>query len=218
MPIDNIPLAMPIKYDPYAGFVSAYDSNEKADQSDLLYWIADNPIAENPLLTSGALAGALAIPGAKEVYKGARAEGKGVLRSGAGVALKGLGRAFSPLPVAVIEAADIGSDVAKDKDLKERLTSPFSYMNLAFLENLAPSVARPAGALNKVKDYFTLANVGTKAEPGILSAALRMGLNPRTIAAVSRYAGIPGLIASTAYTGWDMFGRDLYDKYVGKND
>jgi len=215
MPIDNIPLAMPIKYDPYAGFVSAHDSNEKADQSDLLYWIADNPIAENPLLTSGALAGALAIPGAKEVYKGARAEGKGVLRSGAGVALKGLGRAFSPLPVAVIEAADIGSDIAKDKDLKERLTSPFSYMNLAFLENLAPSVARPAGALNKVKDYFTLANVGTKAEPGILSAALRMGLNPRTIAAVSRYAGIPGLIASTAYTGWDMFGRDLYDKYIG---
>lgn len=214
----NSPLAMPIKYDPYAGFVSAHDSNEKVDQSDLLYWIADNPIAENPLLTSAALTGALAVPGGKEVYKGARAEGKGAIRSGARVALKGLGRAFSPLPVAVIESADIGSDIAKGTDLKERLTSPLSYMNLAFLENLAPSVARPAGALNKVKDYFTLANVGTKAEPGILSAALRMGLNPRTIAAVSRYAGIPGLIASSAYTGWDMFGRDLYNKYIDKND
>ena len=218
MPIDNIPLAMPIKYDAYAGFVDALNPNQKADQSDLLYWIADNPIAENPILTSLGLTGALAVPGGKEVYKSARAEGKGPIRSGARVALKGLGRAFSPLPVAVIEAADIGSELAKGNDLKEHFTSPLSYMNLAFLENLAPSVARPAGALNKIKDYFTLANVGTKAEPGILSAALRMGLNPRTIAAVSRYAGIPGLIASTAYTGWDIFGRDLYDKYVNKND
>jgi hypothetical protein len=213
----NSPLAMPIKYDPYAGFVSAHDSNEKVDQSDLLYWIADNPIAENPLLTAGSLIGGLTLPGIKQTYQAAKEKGKGKLGTAFSIAQKGINRAFTPLPVAVIEAAELGSELAKGNDLKEHLTSPFTYLNLAALENLAPSVARPAGALNAVKDYFTLANVGTKAEPGILSAALRMGLNPRTIAAVSRYAGIPGLIASSAYTGWDMFGRDLYDKYISND-
>jgi len=216
----NLPLAMPIKYDPYAGFVSAYDSNEKADQSDLLYWIADNPIAENPILTSGILTGTFAIPGAKETYKAAKAGGKGPIMSALSVAGKGLSRAYSPLPVAAIEAASLGSELAKGEDLKNHLTSPFTYMNLAFLENLAPEAAnatKSVGLLNKAKNYFSLANVGTKAEPGILNAALRMGLNPRTIAAVSRYAGIPGLIASSAYTGWDMFGRDLYDKYISND-
>jgi len=216
----NLPLAMPIKYDPYAGFVNVYDSNEKVDQSDLLYWIADNPIADNPVLTAGSLIGGLSIPGVKETYKAAKAKGKGTLGTALSIAEKGLGRAFSPLPVAVIEAAELGSEVAKGNNLKEHFTSPFTYMNLAFLENLTPNVAtaaKPVGLLNKAKDYFTLANVGTKAEPGILNAALRMGLNPRTIAAVSRYAGIPGLIASSAYTGWDMFGRDLYDKYISND-
>ena len=215
------PLAMPIKYDPYAGFVNAHDSNEKVDQSDLLYWIADNPIAENPLLTSGVLTGAFAVPGAKETYKAAKAGGKGPIMSALSVAGKGLSRAYSPLPVAAIEAAELGSELAKGEDLKHHLTSPFTYMNLAFLENLAPEVAnatKPVGLLNRAKNYFSLANVAKEAEPGILNAALRMGLNPRTISAVSRYVGLPGLIASGTYTAWDMFGRDLYNKYVNKND
>lgn len=211
------PLAMPIKYDNYAGFVNLHDPNEKVDQSDILYWIADNPVAEHPFLTTGSLTGALSVPGAKETYKAAKAEGKGAIKSGSRVLLKGLGRAFTPLPVAAIEAAELGSDLAKGEKISDYAKSPSTYMNLAFLEGLAPEAAnatKSVGTLNKLKDFFSLKNVAAEAEPGILSAALRMGLNPRTIAGISRYVGIPGLIASTAYTGWDLIGRDLYNKYM----
>jgi len=32
-----------------------------------------------------------------------------------------------------------------------------------------------------------------------------MGLNPRVIAGAGRFLGIPGLIASSLYTGYDMY-------------
>ena len=152
-----------------------------ADQSDKLYWLADNPIAEHPLGTVGTLTAGLAIPGAKETYQSSRSAGRGPLRSATGVALKGLQRAFTPLPVAAIEAAELGSKIAKDESLTEDLTSPSTYLNLAFLEGLpGKQIASTSPSfLGKAKDFFTLKNVAAEAEPGIMSAALRMGLNPK---------------------------------------
>ena len=186
------------------------DPETVADQSDKLYWLADNPIAEHPLAITAGLTAALAIPGAKETYEVARSAGRGPTRSAAGVALKGLGRAFTPLPVAIMDAAEVGSELAKGTSASDILTSPTTYMNLAFLEGLpkTPGQYPSAGALGKVKDFFNLKNVSATAEPGIMSAALRMGLSPRVIAGAGRFLGIPGLIASSAYTAYDM-----YDQY-----
>ena len=183
------------------------DPETPADQSDKLYWLADNPIAENSLAITAGLTAGLAIPGAKETYEASRAAGRGPTRSAAGVALKGLGRAFTPLPVAAMDAAEIGSRVAKGESASDILTSPTTYMNLAFLEGLpkTPGQYPSAGALGKVKDFFNLKNVSATAEPGIMSAALRMGLSPRVIAGAGRFLGIPGLIASSLYTGYDMY-------------
>jgi len=183
------------------------DPETPADQSDKLFWLADNPIAENSLAITAGLTAGLAIPGAKETYEASRAAGRGPTRSAAGVALKGLGRAFTPLPVAAMDAAEIGSRVAKGESASDILTSPSTYMNLAFLEGLpkTPGQYPSAGALGKVKDFFNLKNVSATAEPGIMSAALRMGLNPRVIAGAGRFLGIPGLIASSLYTGYDMY-------------
>ena len=183
------------------------DPETVADQSDKLYWLADNPIAEHPLAVTAGLTAALAIPGAKETYEAARSAGRGPTRSAAGVALKGLGRAFTPLPVAAMEVAEVGSELAKGTPASDILSSPTTYMNLAFLEGLpkTPGQYPSAGALGKVKDFFNLKNVSATAEPGIMSAALRMGLSPRVIAGASRFLGIPGLIASSLYTGYDLY-------------
>ena len=183
------------------------DPETPADQSDKLLWLADNPIAEHPLAVTAGLTAGLAIPGAKETYQAARAAERGPIRSAAGVALKGLGRAFTPLPVTVMEAAEVGSELAKGTPASDILSSPSTYMNLAFLEGLpkTPGQYPSAGALGKVKDFFNLKNVSATAEPGIMSAALRMGLSPRVIAGAGRFLGIPGLIASSAYTAYDMY-------------
>lgn len=183
------------------------DPETPADQSDKLFWLADNPIAEHPLAVTAGLTAGLAIPGAKETYQAARAAERGPIRSAAGVALKGLGRAFTPLPVTIMEAAEVGSELAKGTPASDILSSPTTYMNLAFLEGLpkTPSQYPSAGALGKVKDFFNLKNVSATAEPGIMSAALRMGLSPRVIAGAGRFLGIPGLIASSAYTAYDMY-------------
>jgi len=183
------------------------DPETPADQSDKLLWLADNPIAEHPLAVTAGLTAGLAIPGAKETYQAARAAERGPIRSAAGVALKGLGRAFTPLPVTVMEAAEVGSELAKGTPASDILSSPSTYMNLAFLEGLpkTPGQYPSAGVLGKVKDFFNLKNVSATAEPGIMSAALRMGLSPRVIAGAGRFLGIPGLIASSAYTAYDMY-------------
>ena len=183
------------------------DPETPADQSDKLLWLADNPIAEHPLAVTAGLTAGLAISGAKETYQAARAAERGPIRSAAGVALKGLGRAFTPLPVTIMEAAEVGSELAKGTPASDILSSPTTYMNLAFLEGLpkTPGQYPSAGALGKVKDFFNLKNVSATAEPGIMSAALRMGLSPRVIAGAGRFLGIPGLIASSAYTAYDMY-------------
>ena len=78
-------LASPIKYDAYAGFVSPDDLNQKAAQSDLLYWIADNEISEEvqqvgkmvgeaAAVIGGATVG-LGLPDAKKTIEEARIAG-----------------------------------------------------------------------------------------------------------------------------------------------
>jgi hypothetical protein len=207
-------LASPIKYDQYAGFVSPDDLNQKTDQSDLLYWIADNEIPEEiqqvgkmvgeaAAIIGGATVG-LGLPDAKKTIEEARIAGKSPVK---GVLGKGFYRLGSPLATA---AFTIPQALDEDTTFKDIGTDPLNYLGLATMETLgkragtvaAPAAAQATGIMGALKNYGTLKNVG-EAIPGKLSTALRLGLNPRVIAGASRFLGIPGLIASTGYTLYD---------------
>ena len=207
-------LASPIKYDQYAGFVTPEDTNQKASQSDLLYWIADNEIPEEvqqvgkmvgeaAAVIGGATVG-LGLPDAKKTIEEARIAGKSPVK---GVLGKGFYRLGSPLATA---AFTIPQALDEDTTFKDIGTDPLNYLGLATMETLgkragtvaAPAAAQATGIMGALKNYGTLKNVG-EAIPGKLSTALRLGLNPRVIAGASRFLGIPGLIASTGYTLYD---------------
>ncbi len=213
-------LASPIKYDAYAGFVSPDDLNQKAAQSDLLYWIADNEIpdeikevgkmvGEAAAMIGGATVG-LGLPDVKKTIEERKAIGKSPIT---GTLAKGFYRLGSPLATA---AFTIPQALDEDTTLKDIGTDPLNYLGLATMETLgkragtvaAPAAAQATGIMGALKNYGALKNVG-EAIPGKLSTALRLGLNPRVIAGASRFLGIPGLIASTGYT--------LYDYLSNKN-
>jgi hypothetical protein len=207
-------LASPIKYDSYAGFVNPEDPNEKVSQSDLLYWIADNEIPEEvqqvgkmvgeaAAVIGGATVG-LGLPDAKKTIEEARIAGKSPVK---GVLGKGFYRLGSPLATA---AFTIPQALDENVSTTEMAIDPLNYLGLATMETLgkragtiaAPAAAQATGIMGALKNYGTLKNVG-EAVPGKLSAALRLGLNPRVIAGASRFLGIPGLIASTGYSLYD---------------
>jgi hypothetical protein len=208
-------LASPIKYDQYAGFVTPEDPNQKASQSDLLYWIADNEIPEDvkevgkmvgeaAAVIGGATVG-LGLPDVKKTIEERKAIGKSPVT---GTLAKGFYRLGSPFATAAFTVPQL---LDEDTTFKDIGTDPLNYLGLATMETLgkragtiaAPTVAAEAtGILGAAKRFATLKNVG-EAVPGKLNAALRLGLNPRVIAGASRFLGIPGLIASTGYSLYD---------------
>ena len=213
-------LAEEIKYDSYAGFVKPEDPNVRASQSDVLYWIADNEIPEEVTeigkmvgqvgATIGGATVALGLPDVKKTIEERKAIGKSPIT---GTLAKGFYRLGSPLATAAFTAPQILDEETTTKDI---VTDPLNYLGLATMETLgtkagtiaAPAAARAPGILGFAKDFGSLKNVG-EAIPGKLSTALRLGLSPRVIAGASRFLGIPGLVASGAYS--------LYDYLSNKN-
>jgi len=207
-------LAEQIKYDSYAGFVKQDDPNVKASQSDVLYWIADNEIPEEVAdigkmvgqvgATIGGATVALGLPDVKKTIEERKAIGKSPIT---GTLAKGFYRLGSPFATAAFTAPQILDEKTTTKDI---VTDPLNYLGLAFMENFgkkagtiaAPTAARAPGILGFAKDFTSLKNVG-EAIPGKLSTALRLGLSPRVIAGASRFLGIPGLVASGAYSLYD---------------
>ena len=207
-------LAEQIKYDSYAGFVKQDDPNVKASQSDVLYWIADNEIPEEVAdigkmvgqvgATIGGATVALGLPDVKKTIEERKAIGKSPIT---GTLAKGFYRLGSPLATAAFTAPQILDEETTTKDI---VTDPLNYLGLATMETLgkragtiaAPAAARAPGILGFAKDFGSLKNVG-EAIPGKLSTALRLGLSPRVIAGASRFLGIPGLVASGAYSLYD---------------
>ncbi len=203
-----------ISYNPYAGFVKADQPEEKASQSDLLYWIADNEIPEEIVdvaktvgeigATIGGATVGLGLPDVKKTVQEAKAAGKSPIKSVLG---KGFYRLGSPLATAAFTAPQVLDEQTTTKDI---LTDPLNYLGLTTMETFgkkagtiaAPAAAQAAGLGGFLKNYASLKNVG-EAVPGKLNAALRLGLSPRVIAGASRFLGLPGLIASGAYTLYD---------------
>lgn len=207
-------LASPIKYDSYVGFVNPETPDEKASQSDLLYWIADNEIPEDvkevgkmvgeaAAVIGGATVG-LGLPDVKKTIEERKAIGKSPVT---GTLAKGFYRLGSPFATAAFTVPQL---LDEDQTFKDIGTDPLNYLGLATMETLgkragtiaAPAAAQTTGILGAAKRFATLKNVG-EAVPGKLNTALRLGLSPRVIAGASRFLGIPGLIASTGYSLYD---------------
>jgi hypothetical protein len=172
----------------------------------------------NYILAAGAAAGATQIP---RGYNEARALGRGKFRSAIGIT-GGLGKVLTAtgtpgvvIPYEVTRMADKISKGASASEVlmprleeqekeeffdmgfggkamtaaKPLIDSP--YLSLAFMEPLA----KTTGVITK----------SGEAAPGILSKVLRLGLNPRTIAGISRFAGLPGLALSAGLTAYDLY-------------
>ena len=154
--------------------------------------------------TIGGATVALGLPDVKKTIEERKAIGKSPIT---GTLAKGFYRLGSPLATAAFTVPQILDEETTTKDI---VTDPFNYLGLATMETLgtkagtiaAPAAAEAAGLGSFLKNYTSFKNVG-EAVPGKLNAALRLGLSPRVIAGASRFLGIPGLIASGAYTLYD---------------
>ena len=203
-------LADDLVYDDFRKvFVKRNEPEVKANQSDLLYWLADNVITESPIASIGVGTAGLSIPGAKETFEAARKADKGILKSSLGVLGKGLTRVGSPAGTALFEIPFIAEQIQEGKSPYEILSDPLNYIGPAFTETLTRGAGAikgpPKGILGGVKDTLTFEGVRNprKAAPGLLNLALRLGLSPRNIALISGTGAI-GAIGATALTAFDL--------------
>jgi len=204
-------------------FVKKDDPMLKANQSDILYWIADNPITESPFKSIGATGAALSIPGAKETFEAARKADKGIFRSTASVLGKGLVRLGAPGPTALLEIPFLAKQIQEGDSAYDILSNPFNYLGPAFMESLATKAGAikagekvaERGILGGIADTLKFKGVRSpgKAAPGILNAALRLGLSPRNIALITGTGGWGTLLAG-ALTAGEL----AYDYSQGKFD
>lgn len=208
-------------------FVKKNDPEVKADQSDLLYWLADNVITESPLASIGVGTAALSIPGAKETFDAARKADKGILRSSLGVLGKGLTRIGGPAGTALFEVPFLAEQIEEGKSPYDILSDPLNYIGPAFTESLTKSagaIKGPSkGFLGNIKDTLKFEGVRNPraAAPGILNAALRLGLSPRNIALISGTGAI-GAIGATALTaaelGYRAYKGEFNDLFSSEED
>lgn len=207
-------LADNLIYDDYRKvFVKKNEPEVKANQSDILYYLADyipeevqevgKVVGEAVAIIGGATVG-FGLPDVKKTIKERKAIGKSPIT---GTLAKGFYRLGSPLATAAFTAPQILDEKITATDIA---TDPLNYLGLAFMETLgkkagtiaSPVATKAPGILGLAKDFASLKNVG-EAAPGKFNTLLRLGLNPRTIAGASRFLGIPGLIASTGYSLYD---------------
>ena len=208
-------------------FVKRNDPEVKADQSDILYWLADNVITESPLASIGVGTAALSIPGAKETFDAARKADKGILRSSLGVLGKGLTRIGGPAGTALFEVPFLAEQIEEGKSPYDILSDPLNYIGPAFTESLTKSagaIKGPSkGFLGNIKDTLKFEGVRNPraAAPGILNAALRLGLSPRNIALISGTGAI-GAIGATALTaaelGYRAYKGEFNDLFSSEED
>jgi len=163
--------------------------------------------------TVAAAAGVAGAPEIKKAYSAARELGRGKLRSAVGFT-GGLGALAgtmgTPLFTAAVDVPYAVDRLRQGESPAEILQDPTMYLGTAFMEPLSKmsGVIKPTEKLSmaqKAKRYFDLSTVAKEAKPGALSKVLRLGLNPRTIAGITRFAGIPGLLISGGLTAYDLY-------------
>ena len=194
-------------------FVKKDDPTVKANQSDVLYWIADNPITESPITSIGVSGAALSVPGAKETFEAARKAEKGILKSTASVLGKGLLRLGAPGPTALLEIPFLAKQIQEGESAYDILSNPLNYLGPAFIETLSTKAGTlkagekvaERGILGGIADSLKFKGVRTpaKVSPGLLNTILRLGLPARAIAGIQS-GGVYGLIGATALTAGEL--------------
>ena len=198
----------PLRYDATQGSIINANTDQKADQNQILEYVKDNPLK----VTAGASLGFAAqeVPGA---YKAARDLGRGRVRSTLGIsgALKPILTTFgTPLMTGLYEGAIGAKRLDEGETMTDILTDPVGpALGLTLMEPLSKlsGVVKDAPKrtmLEGAKNYFNLSNVG-QARPGITGQILRMGMNPRMIAGASRFLGLPGLALGLGMSGYDAY-------------
>ena len=198
----------PLRYDATQGSIINANTNQKADQNQILEYVKDNPLK----VTAGASLGFAAqeVPGA---YKAARDLGRGRVRSTLGIsgALRPVLTTFgTPLLTGLYEGA-IGAKRLEDGEtMTDILTDPVGpALGLTLMEPLSKlsGVVKDAPKrtmLEGAKNYFNLSKVG-QARPGLTGQILRMGMSPRMIAGASRFLGLPGIALGLGMSGYDAY-------------
>jgi len=198
----------PLKYDATQGSIVNANTDQTADQNQILEYVKDNPLK----VTAGTSLGFAAqeVPGA---YKAARDLGRGRIRSTLGIsgALRPLLTTFgTPLITGLYEGAIGSKRLDEGETMTEILTDPVGpALGVSLMEPLSKlsGVVKDAPKrtmLEGAKNYFNLSNVG-KARPGITGQILRMGMSPKMIAGASRFLGLPGLALGLGMSGYDAY-------------
>jgi hypothetical protein len=198
----------PLKYDATQGSIVNANTDQTADQNQILEYVKDNPLK----VTAGTSLGFAAqeVPGA---YKAARDLGRGRIRSTLGIsgALRPLLTTFgTPLMTGLYEGAIGSKRLDEGETMTEVLTDPLGpALGVSLMEPLSKlsGVVKDAPKrtmLEGAKNYFNLSNVG-KARPGITGQILRMGMSPKMIAGASRFLGLPGLALGLGMSGYDAY-------------
>ena len=198
----------PLKYDATQGSIVNANTDQKADQNQILEYVKDNPLK----VTAGTSLGFAAqeVPGA---YKAARDLGRGRIRSTLGIsgALRPVLTTFgTPLLTGLYEGAIGTKRLEEGETMTDILTDPLGpALGVSLMEPLSKlsGVVKDAPKrtmLEGARNYFNLSNVGA-ARPGITGQILRMGMSPRMIAGASRFLGLPGLALGLGMSGYDAY-------------
>ena len=201
-------VGVPLKYDATQGSIVNANTDQKADQNQILEYVKDNPLK----VTAGTSLGFAAqeVPGA---YKAARDLGRGRIRSTLGIsgALRPVLTTFgTPLLTGLYEGAVASKRLDEGETATDILTDPLGpALGVSLMEPLSKlsGVVKNAPKrtmLEGAKNYFNLSNVGA-ARPGITGQILRMGMSPRMIAGASRFLGLPGLALGLGMAGYDAY-------------
>jgi len=202
----------PLKYDATQGSIVNANTDQKADQNQILEYVKDNPLK----VTAGTSLGFAAqeVPGA---YKAARDLGRGRIRSTLGIsgALRPVLTTFgTPLLTGLYEGAIASKRLDEGETMTDVLTDPLGpALGISLMEPLSKMSgvvrdAKPVGILGGLKrafNPFDMSNVGT-ARPGLTSKILRMGMSPRVIAGISRL-GPYGMLAATGLSALDQYNK-----------
>ena len=202
----------PLKYDATQGSIVNANTDQKADQNQILEYVKDNPLK----VTAGTSLGFAAqeVPGA---YKAARDLGRGRVRSALGIsgALRPVLTTFgTPLITGLYEGAIGAKRLDEGETMTDVLTDPLGpALGISLMEPLSKMSgvvrdAKPVGILGGLKrafNPFDMSNVGT-ARPGLTSKILRMGMSPRVIAGISRL-GPYGMLAGAGLSALDQYNK-----------
>jgi len=199
-----------------AMILDTIDQKERDDRMEAIgsapELLGESAIGAELAATAAAIPGSGAVYGARKLPFTKTVDGVTKTRAAMGparAALGPVGKALSgfatPLGMAAATPLNVASQVYSGDSVEDIATNPLNYLGPAFAGTLTKEATRgmnPKGALSK---------------------ALRLGMNPATIRAGSKFLGLPGLALSLGYEGYDQYkkyteGRGFVYNLLNKND